>query len=200
MIVNFIDTHKTEYGVEPIIEVLRRAGIGCSVSGYYAAKKRPPSRRTIRDVELTERIVRTHRDNYGVYGARKVHATLQREGVPVVSVHRRKVDARRRSAQDLPSTGASHHPAGTAAAPSRRPGGPSLPCRSTEQVVGRRHYVLPNVLRIRLCGVRARCVRPEGRRLARVDPLRTDLALDALEIGICARTRDDQDLSALVHH
>ncbi|WP_420854986.1 IS3 family transposase [Rhodococcus pseudokoreensis] len=51
--------------------------------GYYAAKKRPPSHRTIRDAELTERIVRTHRDNYWVYGVRKVHATPQREGVPV---------------------------------------------------------------------------------------------------------------------
>ncbi|SED27593.1 HTH-like domain-containing protein [Rhodococcus jostii] len=48
-----------------------------------ARATRTPSRRTIRHAELTKRIVRTHRDNYGVYGARKVHATLQREGVPV---------------------------------------------------------------------------------------------------------------------
>lgn len=30
--------------------------------------------------------------------------------------------------------------------------------------------------------------------------LRTDLALDALEMGICSRTRHGADLSSLVHH
>ncbi|ARF61554.1 hypothetical protein B1H20_09135 [Streptomyces violaceoruber] len=49
----------------------------------YAAHSRPPSPRSLRDEELTEHIRHIHADNYGVYGARKIHAALVREGVDV---------------------------------------------------------------------------------------------------------------------
>jgi putative transposase len=37
----------------------------------------------LRDEQLKEEINRVHQDNYGVYGARKVWLTLNREGIPV---------------------------------------------------------------------------------------------------------------------
>jgi putative transposase len=49
-------------------------------STYYAAKSRPASRRTIRDVELVGEIRRVHAENFGVYGARKIWRQLHREG------------------------------------------------------------------------------------------------------------------------
>jgi len=74
----YIDAHKERFGVEPICEQLPIAP-----STYYAAKSRPPSARATRDEGLKPEIERVHRDNFGVYGARKVWLQLGREGIPV---------------------------------------------------------------------------------------------------------------------
>ena len=74
----YIDAHKERFGVEPICKQLPIAP-----SAYYAAKSRPPSARTTRDEALKPEIRRVHRDNFGVYGARKVWLQLGREGIPV---------------------------------------------------------------------------------------------------------------------
>ncbi len=85
----YIDAHRhdvvdeREVGVEPICAVLKSAGVQVAPSGYYAARNRPPSARAVRDVELTEDIRTAHQANLGVYGARKIHAELNREGVKV---------------------------------------------------------------------------------------------------------------------
>ena len=50
---------------------------------YYDQARRGPSRRALRDEQLEEHIGRVHAANYGVYGARKVWLTLNREGIPV---------------------------------------------------------------------------------------------------------------------
>ncbi|MCW2688738.1 MAG: putative transposase [Mycobacterium sp.] len=68
------------FGVEPICRVLSEHGCKIATSTYYAAKKRLPSARAVRDAELDEQIQRIHADNYGVYRARKVWKQLQREG------------------------------------------------------------------------------------------------------------------------
>jgi putative transposase len=47
---------------------------------YYAAKSRPPSKRSITDKVTLERIRRVHKDNFSVYGAKKLHAELVRRG------------------------------------------------------------------------------------------------------------------------
>jgi putative transposase len=52
-------------------------------STYYAAKQRPPSARRRRDQELKVEIRRVFDDNFGVYGARKVWWQLRREGIEV---------------------------------------------------------------------------------------------------------------------
>ncbi|MFI1184338.1 IS3 family transposase, partial [Streptomyces sp. NPDC020799] len=80
MKVAYIDQHKNLFGVQPICDVLAETDAPIAPSTYYAAHHRPPSARSRRDEHLTEEIHRIHTDNYGVYGARKVHAALVREG------------------------------------------------------------------------------------------------------------------------
>ena len=79
----FIDQYRTRFGVEPICRVLRERNVGIAPSTYYAYKSRPPSARTQRDAWLIEQIRQAHQDNYGVYGASKVWAQLNRQGTPV---------------------------------------------------------------------------------------------------------------------
>ncbi len=79
----FIDRYRDRFGVEPICRVLRERNVGIAPSTYYAYKSRPPSARAQRDGWLTEEIRRVHRENYGVYGASKVWAQLNREGTRV---------------------------------------------------------------------------------------------------------------------
>ena len=74
MIVEFIDDHKDQFGVEPICRELQVAP-----STYYAAKSRPPSARSVSDAELTEVITAEHAANYGVYGARKMWCQRTRQ-------------------------------------------------------------------------------------------------------------------------
>jgi putative transposase len=77
-VIAYIDKHRDRYGVEPICSVLQFAP-----RTYYAAKARPPSARAVRDEELRPEIARVHRGNFGVYGVDKVWAQLNREGVRV---------------------------------------------------------------------------------------------------------------------
>ena len=90
MIVDYIDAHRHLHGVEPICRVLSEAGIQIAPSTYYAAKTRPPSARTVSDTATTMLIKQVHAANYGVYGVRKVHAELNRQGHRVArcTVHR----------------------------------------------------------------------------------------------------------------
>ena len=74
----FIDDHREQFGVQPICDVL-----GWNVSTYYAFKRRPPSERALRDEHLSGEIRRVWEANYRVYGYRKIHAQLKREGFEV---------------------------------------------------------------------------------------------------------------------
>ena len=85
----FIDKHRhdlvpgvvgREFGVEPICRVLSSTAARSPPGTYYAAAKRPPCARVVRDEELVVEIRRVHGENYGVYGARKVWKQLHREG------------------------------------------------------------------------------------------------------------------------
>jgi len=75
----YIDAHKERFGVEPIC-----CQLPIAPSTYYAAKTRPLSARAVRDEGLKPEIQRVYRESYdGVYGARKVWKQLDREGIPV---------------------------------------------------------------------------------------------------------------------
>jgi putative transposase len=74
----YVDANRDRFGVEPICQVLPIAP-----STYYDAKNRLPSARALRDEELKVEIRRVHEDNFGVYGARKVWRQLHRKGISV---------------------------------------------------------------------------------------------------------------------
>lgn len=81
--VDFIDRHRDQYGVEPIC-----AQLPIAPSQYYEAKarqidpeRRPPRLR--RAEALLPQIRRVHAENFGVYGARKVWRQLKREEIAV---------------------------------------------------------------------------------------------------------------------
>jgi len=74
----YIDEHRDTFGVEPICQTLAVAP-----STYYAAKTRPPSKRSLEDEKLKPEIERVHERNFEVYGVRKVWRQLRREDVEV---------------------------------------------------------------------------------------------------------------------
>lgn len=77
----YIDARKGRWGVEPICRALQFAP-----STYYATLTRPLSQRAQRDAVLKPEIVRVHRSNCdGVYGAKKIWKQLQREGIEVAN-------------------------------------------------------------------------------------------------------------------
>ena len=55
--------------------------MGCKIAPatYYEHRSRTPSKRQVRDEELKARIAAAHASNYGVFGARKVWLTLNRQ-------------------------------------------------------------------------------------------------------------------------
>lgn len=74
----FIEAHKEKFGVEPMCKVLPIAP-----ATYYASISRPPSARALADAMLEAEIKRVFKANYEVYGARKVWKQLKREGIAV---------------------------------------------------------------------------------------------------------------------
>ena len=60
------------WGVEPICAVLSEHGTPIAPSTYYDARRRLPTAVELRDEQLKVEIERVWKENYGVYGARKV--------------------------------------------------------------------------------------------------------------------------------
>jgi len=81
--VAFIDEYRQQYGVEPICSVLP---IAPSTDYAHKAQQRDPSLRSARaqrEEVLREEIRRVWKENFQVYGARKVWRQLNREGTRV---------------------------------------------------------------------------------------------------------------------
>jgi transposase InsO family protein len=74
----YIDCHRDRSGVEPICRVLPIAP-----STYYQHARGRQSARAVRDAQLKVEIRRVHAEHFGVYGARKVWRQLHREGIAV---------------------------------------------------------------------------------------------------------------------
>jgi transposase InsO family protein len=188
----YIDAHKERFGVEPICKQLPIAP-----SAYYAAKSRPPSARTTRDEALKPEIRRVHRDNFGVYGARKVWLQLGREGIPVArcTVVRLMSDLGlrgvRRGAFKVTTT-----PDGRALRPADLVDRDFRATRPNQLWVADITYVATwngFVYVAFVTDVFSR--RIVGWRVSR--SLRSDLALDALEMALWARGKN---ADGLVHH
>jgi putative transposase len=200
VIVDFIDQYKPEFGVEPVCAVLKDAGAQIAPSTYYATKTRPPSVRSISDAATTTLIERVHADNYGVYGARKVHAELHRHGHPVArcTVQRlmraaglRGISRHKVPRTTVPGGGPDTRPdlvdrAFTATAPDQLWVADITYCRTFAGWVYAAFVIDVHSRRV------------VGWQLSR--SLRTDLALDALEMGIWSRQRAGHDVTGLIHH
>nr|WP_280140579.1 IS3 family transposase [Geodermatophilus africanus] len=195
-----MDGHKLEHGVEPICRVLTGAGAKIAPSTYYAATSRPPSARSVTDAATTEVIEQVHSDNYGVYGVRKMHAELRRQGHRVA----RRTVARLMRREGLRGISRARGPRTTVpgSGPDTRP---DLVDRAFT-ATGPDQLWVANITYCRtFAGWMYAAVvidvfsrRVLGWQLSR--SLRTDLALDALEMGIWTRRRAGRDVGGLVHH
>jgi putative transposase len=194
-VIAYIDQHRGRFGVEPICSVLQFAP-----RTYYAAKARPVSARALRDAELRPQIARVHRDNFGVYGVDKVWAQLNREGTRV---------ARCTVARLMRQLGLR----GVVRGKPRFTTTPGAEADRPRDLVDRRFSAgAPNLLWVAdLTYVRtwtgfvyvALITDAYSRMIVGWQAsrsLRSDLALDALEQAIWARSSRGQRLDELVHH
>ena len=201
MLVEYIDGHRDRFGVEPICQVLRESGLQIAPSTYYAAKKREPSARAVRDAELIVDITTAHKANLGVYGARKIHAELNRNGVRVT-----RCTVERLMRQE--------GIAGIRRDKSRRTTfGDGAETERPEDLVERRfEATAPNQLWVAdLTYIRTHAgwvyaafvIDVFKRRVVGWQTstnMRTDLALDALDMGLWQRQRTGQNVTGLIHH
>jgi putative transposase len=181
--------------------VLTEHGCKIAPNTYWTAKKRPPSARALRDEDLKAQITRVHGENLDVYGADKVWTQLNREGTRVArcTVERLMGDlglsgVRRGKAYKVTtrSDDRQHRPNDlvdrdfTAVAPNRL-------------WVADLTYVKTHVGWVYaafIIDVFSRMI--VGWQLS--NSLRSDLAIDALEMAVWNRTRQGQVLDGLVHH
>ncbi|NLA64463.1 MAG: IS3 family transposase [Leucobacter sp.] len=198
--VSYLDAHRVEYGVEPICRALEGTPGQIAPSSYYAARSRPCSARQTRDQELMPEITRIHAANYGVYGVRKIHAALRREG------HRVAESTVRRLMRALGLRGISRAKGPRTTKPAPETDRPIdlvdrvfTASRPNELWVADITYVKTFsgwVYTAFVLDVYSRMI--IGWQVS--TRLYTDLALDALRMGIWRRERAGCDLAGLKHH
>ena len=203
---HYVEQHKSVFGVEPICTALTSADVPIAPSTFYAARTRPPSARAVRDQELKPIIARVHKENYGVYGIRKVHAAaLRREEVLAGSQPVARCTTQRLM-KDLGLRGISRAKGPRTTVPGTGP--------DTRPDLVERTFTAPGpdrlwVADITYCRTFAGWVyasfvldvfsrRVVGWQLS--TSLRTELALDALNMGLWTRRHDGHDTSDLIHH
>ncbi|MFG2638939.1 IS3 family transposase [Streptomyces sp. NPDC048362] len=101
---------------------------------------------------MTGQIRAIHQDNYGVYGARKVHAALRRKGFKVArcTVERLMRAAGLRGVMRLTGEEPAHHMPRTRNRTPRGPGRAAVHRHRREPAVGRGHHLHPDLLRLGL--------------------------------------------------
>jgi hypothetical protein len=202
-VIRFIDEHKDRrsgelrWGIEPIAKLL-----GIAPSTYYAAKKRPPSARALRDAELRPQILRVWEQNLAVYGADKVwHHLNHEEHIPVArcTVERLMADMGlqgcRRGRVWIRTTEGDDRldrPADLVERQFRAPAPNRLWVADLTYVKTHSGWVYVAFI----IDVFSRMI--VGWQASR--SLRSDLAIDALEMAVHNRQRQGADLTALVHH
>ena len=165
------------------------------------AKQRPPSNRAVRDEQLKIEISRVHEENLSVYGADKVWAQLNREGTRVARCTVEHLMG------DLGLSGAKRGKAFkvTTRSDERLHRPDDLVDRNFTATVPNRLWVADLtyvkthsgwVYAAFIIDVFSRMV--VGWQLS--NSLRSDLAIDALEMAVWNRTRAGQVLDGLVHH
>jgi putative transposase len=176
---------------------------GCKIAPntYWVARKRPPSKRAIRDEQLKLEIARVHAQNLDVYGADKVWTQLNRENIRVARCTIERLmrgmglSGVRRGRRYKVTTLADvrqHRPADLVERNFKAP-------RPNRLWVADLTYVKTHtgwVYAAFVIDVYSRMV--VGWQLS--NSLRSALAVDALEMAIWNRTRKGDDLDGLVHH
>jgi putative transposase len=201
-VVAFIDAHRYRFGVEPICRVLTEHGCAIAPPTCYAAKSRAPSARAVRDGELKRVILRVFNENYVAYGADTMWDHLnQVEGIRVArcTVERRMremgLSGVRRGRSRVTTTiseDRAERPADlvdrdfTAPAPNR------LWLADLTYVKTHAGWVCVAFI------IDAWSRMVVGWQASR--SLRSDLAIDALEMAVHNRRREGADLSQLTHH
>ncbi|HET6191957.1 MAG TPA: IS3 family transposase [Trebonia sp.] len=197
-LVEFVDAHRDRFGVEPVCVVLE-----FPVSSYYQAKKRQaePSARDVRDAALKEKIMEIWEGDKGrkAYGARKIWLEMNSQGIPVA---RCTVE---RLMRELGIRGVTP---GRKRPPTTLPGDPAdrpsdLLDRCFDAAAPNRRWVADITYVRTFSGwvYTAFVMDLFARRILGwqvADHLRSDLALDALEMAVWSRR--DEDLGGLVHH
>jgi putative transposase len=192
--VSFIAANKQRWGVEPICRVLQVAP-----ATYYAVSTRPPSARQVRDEDLQPAIQRVWTEHRGVYGADKVWAQLNREGVRVArctverlmrAQHLRGVVRGKRRVRTTFGDETTDRPADLVARQFRAPAPNCLWVSDLTYVKTHSGWVYVAFI----VDVFARFV--VGWQISR--SLHADLALDALEMALWKRW--GRELTGLVHH
>jgi putative transposase len=200
-LIAFIDAHRERFGVEPICRVLTEHGCKIAPNTYWVARRRPPSKRACRDAELVVEIRRVYADNLFVYGADKVWAQLNREGIRVArcTVERlmraEGLSGARRGKTFVVTTRADdrqHRPADLVERQFRAPAPNRLWVADLTYVKTHTGWVYVAFI----IDVYSRMI--VGWQASR--SLRSDLAVDALEMAIWNRQRAGADLTGLVHH
>jgi putative transposase len=200
MKVEFVDSQREEHGVQPILEALRQTPVEIAPSTYYAAKSRPESVRAARDRELVEKIKQVHEDNYSVYGARKVWAELNRQGVEVA---RCTVE---RLMREIGLGGLLRDTSPRTTRPAAETGRPGDLVKRDFTATRVNELWVADITYVRTAAgwVYAAFVLDVFSRLIVgwqvATSLYTDLALDALQMAIWRRQATGADLTGLVHH
>ena len=86
VVVAFIDSVRERFGVEPVCRVLSQLVCKIAPGTYYAAKKRPPSARELRDEKIKEVLLAIWHDpdrGRGLLGARKMWQLLHKLHIKV---------------------------------------------------------------------------------------------------------------------
>jgi putative transposase len=109
-----ITAHRQAFGVAPSCHALTTVGMPIAPRTYHAHVSRPPSKRALWDMTVTELLAgydepdaRGHRPPESRYGSLKRWAHLQRQGVPVARCT--AADARTRLARGEQGAQGAHH-------------------------------------------------------------------------------------------
>jgi putative transposase len=181
--------------------VLTEHGCKIAPNTYWVARQRPPSSRARRDAELVVEIERVHDENLFVYGADKIWAQLNRENIRVARCtverlmrQRGLSGARRGKAFTVTTVGDDRldRPADLVARQFLAPAPNRLWVADLTYVKTHSGWVYVAFI----IDVYSRMV--VGWQASR--SLRSDLAIDALEMAVWNRQRAGADLSGLTHH
>ena len=176
---------------------------GCKIAPntYWCHRKRPPSARALRDEFLRGEIARVHAENLSVYGADKIWAALNREGVAVARctverlMRQMGLSGARRGKTFKVTTRHDDR--------QRRPD--DLVRRQFRAPTPNRLWVADlTYVRTHAGWVYAAFIVDVYSRMVVgwqiSNSLRADLAIDALEMAVWNRTRAGQVLDGLIHH